>query len=497
MLAKVQKNLEQLNILPEANCSQVLIATVSGGADSVCLLLILKELQKRIGYELEAVHVEHGIRGEESKRDEAFVKDLCKSLLVPCHVVHVDVPGFCQEQGVGDEEGARLLRYRAFSEYALSRGGKVVLAHHMEDQAETVIFQLLRGSSLTGLCGIGSSRVDENGVTYLRPLLNIRRSEIMAYLEAVGQEFCIDSTNLETEYHRNYIRREILPRMMEINGAAVPHISRTAARLTEVRDFLREETKKAMNTLVTGTGSNEQEEGANRKNPSLQLDIAGFRQLHGALQKEVIYEMIATVAGGKKDITSTHVEEVLSIISSQSGKRVTLPDSIVARKSFDILVVEKKTGTYKGLQENSAPEQRWMISEEMLKNLKEKGLPVTIPVSESGEGFEVRVFEFSGNQEEIPKKSYTKWFDYDKIKEGFCIRNRENGDFLINDEKGHHKKLKSYFIDEKIPLEQRDSMWLLAQDSHVLWLVGGRISEHVKVSKDTKTVIEIYYIGGN
>ena len=98
--------------------------------------------------------------------------------------------------------------------------------------------------------------------------------------------------------------------------------------------------------------------------------------------------------------------------------------------------------------------------------------------------------------DEIPRKTYTKWFDYDKIKSGFCIRNRENGDFLISDCKGHHKKLKSYFIDEKIPLEQRDAMWLLAQDAHVLWLVGGRMSEDVKVLADTKTVIEIHYIGG-
>ena len=168
MLVKVQKNLEQLNILPEESGAQVLIAAVSGGADSVCLLLVLKELQKRMGYKLEAIHVEHGIRGEESKQDASFVEELCKTLSVPYHLETVDVPNFCKEQGVGHEEGARILRYRAFSKYALSRGGKVVLAHHMEDQAETVIFQLLRGSSLTGLCGIDSSRVDENGVICVR-----------------------------------------------------------------------------------------------------------------------------------------------------------------------------------------------------------------------------------------------------------------------------------------------------------------------------------------
>jgi tRNA(Ile)-lysidine synthase len=133
----------------------------------------------------------------------------------------------------------------------------------------------------------------------------------------------------------------------------------------------------------------------------------------------------------------------------------------------------------------------------MLEDWKQSGQTASIPLSDGGEELQIRIFAFSGNREEIPQKSYTKWFDYDKIKSGFCIRNRENGDFLINDMEGHHKKLKSYFIDEKIPLKQRDTMWLLAQDSHVLWLVGGRISEHVKVSKSTKTVFEIHYIGGN
>ena len=133
----------------------------------------------------------------------------------------------------------------------------------------------------------------------------------------------------------------------------------------------------------------------------------------------------------------------------------------------------------------------------MLEDWKQSGQRVSIPLSEEGEALQIRIFAFSGNEEEIPKKSYTKWFDYDKIKAGFCIRNRENGDFLISDAKGHHKKLKSYFIDEKIPLSKRDTMWLLAQESYVLWLVGGRISEDAKVLEDTKTVIEIHYIGGN
>lgn len=510
MLARVQKNLEQLNILSDDGTPQVLIVAVSGGADSVCLLRVMSTLRQRMGFELEAIHVEHGIRGEESKEDAAFVENLCKTLLVPCHVVHVDVPAFCKEQGMGEEEAARILRYRAFSEYALLRGGKVVLAHHMEDNAETVLFQLLRGSSLTGLCGISSSRVDETGIEYLRPLLNIRRSEIEAYLETAGQGYCTDSTNLETDYHRNYIRKEILPKMAEVNSAAVPHINRTAAHLTEVRDYMQDETKKAILQFVRCKQMQDMKITdvmvCKEESPSLYLDMEGFCKLHVALQKEVVYELISRIAGSKKDITSTHIEDVLSLLSSQSGKRVTLPYSVVVSRSFDTLVFEKraKGESFKRNQDDlekakAALEKKpgLLISEELLEQWKKGGSSVYFPLSETGEGFRIKIFSYCGDWEEIPQKSYTKWFDYDKMKKGFCIRNREMGDFFISDTEGHHKKLKSYFIDEKIPQKERDIMWLLARDSCVLWLVGGRISEHVKVSKYTKTVIEIHYIGGN
>ena len=238
MQNKVQRKLEELNI-GSANEKELLIAAVSGGADSVCLLLVLNELKDRMNFELETIHVEHGIRGEESCRDARFVESLCRRLSISCHVEQVDVPAYSRETGMGTEEAARVLRYQAFSRYALERNGKIVLAHHMEDNAETVLFQMLRGSSLNGMCGMSASREDEAGVTYIRPLLEIRRGEIEAYLESAGQMYCTDSTNLETEYHRNYLRKEILPRLAEINSAAVPHISRTAASLGEVRDFLQ------------------------------------------------------------------------------------------------------------------------------------------------------------------------------------------------------------------------------------------------------------------
>lgn len=478
MITKVRKSLEKMQIGSPQGGRDHLLAAVSGGADSVCLLLVLCELQKEKNYDLEVMHVEHGIRGEESLKDAHFVEMLCKELGVLCHVVHVDVPKYSKENGLGTEEAARVLRYEALSDYARKKQAKVVLAHHMEDNAETVLFQLIRGSVLGGMSGIRSVRKDRNGIQYLRPLLDVRRSEIEQYLSNAGQTYCVDSTNHQVEYHRNYVRKEIIPRLTEVNSSAVEHIHKTAQALGEIRDYMDQEAQKAAKRFVKPKGK------------GLQIDICGLTELHPALQKEVIYQSIATVLGGNKDISSVHVDGMLHLIRGQSGRRIPMPGGLVAEKSFDKVFLSP----YEEALENT--EKRVQISGKMLMEWKEKGNTVCVQLPKDGEMLECKVFPYHGNDAEIPKKPYTKWFDYDKIKDGFCIRSRENGDFLISDRNGHRKKLKQYFIDEKIPVEQRNSMWILAQDSKVLWVVGGRISEHAKVTHDTKTIIEIHYIGG-
>ena len=162
MFQKVQKYMMELNMV---SSEDTLLVGVSGGADSVGLLLLLHSLQEQMHFHLEAVHVEHGIRGEESVKDADFVEELCKRMQIVCHKVSVDVPAYCKAHAVGVEEGARLLRYEAFAKLAKERQAKIVLAHHMEDNAETILFQMARGSSLTGLCGMSPIRIDEDGVT--------------------------------------------------------------------------------------------------------------------------------------------------------------------------------------------------------------------------------------------------------------------------------------------------------------------------------------------
>ena len=474
MFQKVQKILEQQNMIVPGD--KVLVG-LSGGADSVALLLVLKELVEKKDFSLEAIHVEHGIRGAESKADEAFAKALCQSQGIKFQTVSVDVPAFCKESGLGMEEAARLLRYEVFQKMALEQQAKIALAHHQEDNAETVLFQMVRGSSLTGLCGMQPVRVDEQGVCFIRPMLAVHRAEIEQFLTDRGQTYCVDSTNAELEYSRNFLRAQVIPALAQINERAIEHINQTATHLSEVNDYLEVETQKEWSQLA-------------KVDEKIVLDAKILMELHPVMQRQIAYKAIVCMAKRKKDITSTHVDDLLALCKGQSGKRISLPYGITAWKEFDevhVAVCES---------EDTEEKRVYEVENALLEECRMTGKTVSMSVGDAEGVFSFRVFETGKERLEIPRKTYTKWFDYDKINEGFCIRTRRSGDYFISDAFGHHKKLKQYFIDEKIPMAEREKKWLLAQGTELLWLVGGRISEHIKVTQETKCILEITYDGG-
>ena len=261
---------------------------VSGGADSVCLLRVLKALQDEIGFFLEAVHVEHGIRGIESENDAAFVVRLCEELEIPMQLFFVDAVAYAKEQKLGLEEAARILRYDAYAQAAencLSTRIKVALAHHADDNAETVLFQMVRGSGIDGMSGMRPMRELMPGVSVVRPLLPVTRAEIEEYLQKEGQSYCIDSTNADTSYSRNKIRCQIFPMLEEVNAQAVTHINQSAALLLELGDYLDGQVEEIAAKAL-------KEQGAG-------LLIVGEEliQLPVILKKELIHRAIGEAAG--------------------------------------------------------------------------------------------------------------------------------------------------------------------------------------------------------
>jgi tRNA(Ile)-lysidine synthase len=480
MLQKMKNYITQYHMLDPGDC---VLCGCSGGADSVALLLLLEELREALGITLEAVCVEHGIRGEESRSDARFVEELCKRKQISCRVYPVDAVCYAKAQGLGLEESARILRYEAFRTRAgeLKKTGcsavKLALAHHMEDNAETMLFQLSRGSGLAGLCGIAPVRA-EGEILVIRPLLWANRSQIEAYLKEKGQSYCTDSTNANPSYSRNRIRQRILPELETVNAKAVSHMSRTAEQLREIRDYMEQEIETKERELATF------------RDGVWSIGAEALLSLPAALRKGVIRNGICKAAGSKKDITAIHVDDVAALLLKQSGRRIALPYGVGASVSFGTLRIEKTSAnhTLPVLAE---------VNGEQLEKMKNSGEVHRIELPADGGTLSFFVREWNGKSEKIKKKAYTKFFDYDMIKDGFLVRKRASGDFFIMDGSGHRKKLADYLIDEKIPIGMRDEVLLLAQDSKLVWIVGGRIGADYKVTDETEYVLVVEYNGGN
>jgi tRNA(Ile)-lysidine synthase len=451
-----------------------ILAGVSGGADSVCLCLVLRELSTQLDFSLEVIHVEHGIRGEESRADARFVRELCGQLAIPCREAAVDVPAYAAAEHIGLEEAARALRYRVFAKAAEEvPGAKIALAHHMEDNAETILLQMIRGSGLDGLCGMAPVRRGEAGEWYLRPLLAESRSAIEAFLAERGQPFCEDSTNADLSYARNRIRKKVLPELVAINPQALRHINRTGERMRELRDYMEEETDGCLGRAL--------QDGGDAK----RLSVEALTELPRALRLRLIHRAVGEAAGAKKDITTAHLEEIEQLLWKQSGRQVDLPGGIVAKRVYGEIVLMAARS------KERCPADGQPVNLEVQTGQFLGGEAVTLALVQ-GE-FCCRVFPFNGNFAKIPRKMYTKWFDYDKIKDSFSIRTRSAGDYFVLDDEGHRKKLADYFVDEKIPADKRDQYLLMTQGAKVLWIVGGRMGYDAGVTKDTRRVLEMTY----
>lgn len=437
------------------------VVGLSGGADSVFLLLALCKLQKKWGLRLVAVHVNHGIRGEEARRDEEFAVAYAKCMGVHCYVERADIPGLAARWRMTEEEAGRTFRYQSFEKYREQLGfDKIAVAHHQDDQAETILLQLLRGSSLRGLGGMHPKRG-----CVIRPLLELGRAELEACLEQEKIAYCTDSTNKQDVYARNLLRNQVMPYLKEkLQPAAVQHIARTGMHLQEVMEYIDEQTEKVYQKLVR------------RERDKLCLSESAYRELSGVLQKELIFRLIAELAGRKKDITSVHIEAVLSVYLGETGRRTELPYGLWAEKSYGTLLMY----IVKGEKE----EEYW---EQKISFLKEYELLL----GKRGKCF-VRFERLP--REKISdlqwKKHCTKCFDYDRMDVMPIFRYPQEGDFLWLDSSGKTKRLSRLFIDEKVGKEERKKTVVLAEEHHILWVPAlNRCSAYYYITDDTREVI--------
>ncbi|MCI8495833.1 MAG: tRNA lysidine(34) synthetase TilS [Lachnospiraceae bacterium] len=461
MQKKVRNFMKEYHMVEEGDC--VLVA-VSGGADSICLLLLLLELCHELRITVCVVHVEHGIRGLESVKDAEFVEAFCRQRRIPYKIYSCNALEYARKKRISVEEGARELRYHYFQQATEEFGAhKTAVAHNQNDCAETMLFHLARGTGMKGLCGIKPVRE-----RIIRPLLCVGRQEIEAFLALRKQEYCIDQTNQELRYTRNKIRHQVLPILEEINRGAVFHMTQTAAAVTEVVELLGELADLAVRNYVIDEG-----EGV--------CILEGLAKEKPVIQKAACHQILARLAGSNKNISRIHVEQICQLFAKQSGREIELPYGMKAQRIYSgIRLAKNKTYDMEAKWQNC-----WEVPEEGSFHIPYAGYEI-----------HTRMFDKIATNQEIPKKMYTKWMDYDKIKGTMQMRTRQQQDFLVIDSQGNRKKLKKYFVDEKVPAVQRDKILLLADETHILWVVGYRISEDVKVTKHTKRILEIRVNGG-
>ncbi|MEG0687266.1 MAG: tRNA lysidine(34) synthetase TilS [Hungatella sp.] len=427
------------------------IAAVSGGADSVCLLSLLVALREEWNLNIRVVHVHHGLRGAEADRDAAYVEELSDRLGVPCLVVHCDIRAFAKAQGVSVEEAGRMLRYRILQEQADAFGkAKIAVAHHRADQAETILHHLFRGSGLRGLGGMQAVRD-----RIVRPLLCCGREEILDYLKTHQIAHCEDSTNASEDYTRNKLRNSIIPLIeTQINSAAVEHVLHMGEMAAQADAYFVAEAHKilAESELIE----------AGRSGIALEV----LRGQADIMRTYLVREMLFRISGSGRDITARHIRQIASLPEKEVGAEVDLPNARKARRTYEHLWIEDGARIH------------------FLDDIGEEALPNVV----------YTCFSYEKHQE-IPQNQYTKWFDYDRIMNALSLRTRRMGDYMTLKD-GKHKTIKSYMIDEKIPKEQRDRIPVLADGNHVLWIIGYRMSEYYKITDATKQVLQVQTDGG-
>ncbi len=489
LVRKVEDYINKYGMLDEVTH---VVVGVSGGADSVCLLSVLNELSDEYNIRLCAVHVNHMIRGLEADRDEEYVRSLCDKLGIEFKLVKKPVEQIAKAMKLTVEEAGRNVRYEAFSHAceSICRDKAVIaVAHNKNDVAETVILNMLRGTGIDGLKGIPPVRDN-----IIRPLLCAGRNEIEGYLQEKGLSYCIDSTNNTTDYTRNRIRHDILPAMQEINDRAIEHIVKVAGFADELakytnsiaNDIIENNVEVAAISEATCKASDEASDEASKTECArLSIPISVLKDQEELISRIVIKELIARVCGGRKDIGSSHIDEVRKLYEASSGSYIMLPHGSLAKNLYGKLVFEKTLSIENGCGVNN---DAALVDVEI--SLLEEGEYI---IDDRKSKLVVCIYD-RPEIIDLSKKEYTKLFDYDKIRNNMHLRTCKDDDFIIINSEGGRKKLGRLFSSMKLNQEDRKKALVIADGDEIMWAVGYRMSERYKVSDATKRIIEIKYI---
>lgn len=431
---------------------------LSGGPDSVSLLHILNHLKDKYRFTLFAIYVNHMLRPDEIPSEIEFCRSLCEKFSLQFFVKSVDVKNFAKEQNLNIQEAARQLRYYAYEEKAWEiKADKIALAHTADDQAETLLMRLFRGSGTTGLSGIPPVRKH-----FIRPLIEIERKEIEEFLMQNNIDYITDSSNMKKDYLRNRIRLTLMPILKNLNPEITTVLSRTAALFRDEERYFEIIVTKTLMKMIS-----------RKTDERIELFLAPFEVMDKVIMRRVLRRAIDETKG-LRGISFLHIEDIVELIKNgKTGDRVYLPKGIRVIKDYSTLILTSEAPVVLGVYQAEIPGETI---------LKESGILLKSSIITKEEADNLSKF---GEGESFGI------FDMDKLKMPLIIRPRKNGDFFYPKGFGRRKKIQDFFVDLKVPRDERDRIPILTSSEDIVWVVGHRSDERFKIDGNTKRILKI------
>lgn len=474
MLKKVKKTIQEYTML---NPGERIGIAVSGGPDSIALLHCMAALSLDYDLTLQVLHLNHGIRDREADGEEEFVRNLCHSMKIPFDSRKISIPAL-RSGGRGSlEDIGRRERYRYFEAAANTYElNKVALGHNLNDQAETIIMKLLRGSGLEGLKGMLPVRSGR----YIRPLIEITRTEILQFLEREDKAYVIDSSNKEDIYLRNKVRNRLIPRLQEYNPKLIENIDTLSRILRVENEFI----ERSVWDLLSKWNVNPADE-------EITVHIPAFNSIHSALQFRLMKMLLKDGLWPKKEITYVHVKSVIDLMGGDNPNGVLhLPAGVTVAREYENLTVMKGRHTPAGIVDSASHKNKKHIKDDKW-NVNDYYYNVNIPgcvkIREAGLSISFDLVDVSGIAFTADRTSF---IDFDAVEFPLVVRNMKPGDRIQPLGLKGTKKVKSVFIDMKVPRDRRRKIPLLVDQRSVLWIPGITLNDRVKITNNTEKVIK-------
>lgn len=448
------------------NPRKPLLVAVSGGPDSVCLLHVLNVVKRETRIKLHVVHLDHQLRGKESVADAQYVLDLCHKLKIPVIIEQRNVRGYQKEHKLSLEEAAREVRYGFFAEVAESIGAEqVVVGHTLDDQVETILLNLLRGTGTRGLRGLQPVRhwqTSGKRLTIIRPLLEVSRKETAAYCRRHHLQPRTDATNRSLTPTRNRVRLKLLPLLKSYNPDIIEALLRTARIAGDDIAFLEQTADRYYRKIAT------------KQDTAVVFEKTALLKLPLAIQRLLLRRAIEDILGTLKDIEARHIEEMLELLNKPAGKRISLPYSLFFAVEYDRFLLGRELDKFSPFP------------------LLDSEYPLIIPGARKIPGWRIHT-DVIEKAHLVDVDAFIACLDYDRVRGKLTVRPRRPGDRFQPLGMDEEKKVGKFMIDARVPRLWRMRVPIVCDDEKLLWVVGYRIDERVKVTESTKRVLRIKF----